>query len=66
MAGINVDSYRHFGRLGGGGAMGAKNLKAIVIQGDAHFPLPEGKDYPKLFEEVFQQLTQTKMMQEVA
>lgn len=63
MACINVDSFRHFGRLGGGGAMGAKNLKAIVIQGDANFPLPEGKDYLKLFEKVFQQLTQTKMMQ---
>ncbi|HSO71580.1 MAG TPA: aldehyde ferredoxin oxidoreductase N-terminal domain-containing protein, partial [Thermodesulfobacteriota bacterium] len=63
MAGINVDSYRHFGRLGGGGAMGAKNLKAIVIQGDANFPLPDGKDYSKLFGEVFQQVTQTKMMQ---
>jgi aldehyde:ferredoxin oxidoreductase len=63
MACINVDTYRHFGRLGGGGAMGVKNLKAIVIQGDGNFPLPEGKDYPKLFEAVFQQLTQTTMMQ---
>jgi aldehyde:ferredoxin oxidoreductase len=63
MACINVDSFRHFGRLGGGGAMGAKNLKAIVIQGDADFPLPEGKEYSKLFTEVHQQLTQTKMMQ---
>jgi aldehyde:ferredoxin oxidoreductase len=63
MAGINVDSYRHFGRLGGGGAMGAKNLKAIVIQGDANFPLPPGKDYQRIFNEVYQQVTQTKMMQ---
>jgi len=62
MACINVDTYRHFGRLGGGGAMGAKNLKAIVIQGDANFLLPEGKEYPKLFDEVYRQLTQTKMM----
>ena len=60
---INVDTYRHFGRLGGGGAMGAKNLKAIVIQGDANFFLPEGKDYSRLFAEVHQQLTQTTMMQ---
>ncbi|MFZ2089171.1 MAG: aldehyde ferredoxin oxidoreductase N-terminal domain-containing protein [Desulfobaccales bacterium] len=63
MACVNVDSYRHFGRLGGGGAMGAKNLKAIVIQGDGNFPLTNGKDYNKLFTEVHQQLTQTKMMQ---
>ena len=62
MAGINVDTYRHFGRLGGGAAMGAKNLKGIVIQGDGTFPLPEGKEYAKLFKRVHQQLTDTEMM----
>src|SRR5512142_3270083 len=47
MAGINVDSYRHFGRLGGGAVMGSKNLKGIVINGDGSFPLADSKDYPK-------------------
>lgn len=60
---INVDSYRHFGRLGSGAVMGAKNLKAIVIQGDASFPLPPGKEYPQLFQQVYTQLTDTKMME---
>jgi aldehyde:ferredoxin oxidoreductase len=63
MAGINVDTYRHFGRLGGGAALGAKNLKAMVIIGDGSFPLMEGRDYPKLFEAVHQKLTATDMMQ---
>lgn len=62
MACINVDTYRHFGRLGGGAAMGAKNLKGIVIQGDAIFPQPEGKEYAKLFAEVYNQVTATDMM----
>lgn len=62
MAGINADTYRHFGRLGGGAVMGMKNIKGIVIQGDASFLLPENKDYPKLFEEVHKQLTDTDMM----
>jgi aldehyde:ferredoxin oxidoreductase len=62
MAGINVDTYRHFGRLGGGAAMGVKNLKGIVIQGDGAFALPEGKAYAKLFQKVHQQLTDTEMM----
>ncbi|OKY75163.1 MAG: aldehyde ferredoxin oxidoreductase [Desulfobulbaceae bacterium DB1] len=62
MACINADTYRHFGRHGGGAAMGAKNLKAIVIQGDAIFPAPEGKKYPALFQEVHTQLTSTDMM----
>ncbi len=62
MAGINVDTYRHFGRLGGGAVMGAKNLKGIVIQGDGTFALPKGKEYAKLFQKVHLQLTDTEMM----
>jgi aldehyde:ferredoxin oxidoreductase len=62
MAGINVDTYRHFGRLGGGAVMGAKNLKGIVIEGDAAFPLPAGKAYRKLFEDVYARITTTDMM----
>ncbi len=62
MAGINVDTYRHFGRLGAGAVMGAKNLKGIVIEGDAAFPLPEGKAYRKLFQDVYSRLTTTDMM----
>jgi aldehyde:ferredoxin oxidoreductase len=62
MAGVVVDTYRHFGRLGAGAVMGVKNLKGIVIQGDASFALPEGKDYPALFQEVYGLLTGTEMM----
>jgi aldehyde:ferredoxin oxidoreductase len=62
MACIIVDTYRHFGRLGAGAVMGAKNLKGIAIQGDASFPLPQGKDYPKLYQEVYRLLTDTEMM----
>ena len=59
---INVDTYRHFGRMGSGAVMGAKNLKAIALQGDASFPLPEGKEYAKVFKEIYEQLTETTMM----
>jgi aldehyde:ferredoxin oxidoreductase len=62
MAGVIVDTYRHFGRLGAGAVMGAKNLKGIAIQGEASFPLPPGKDYPKLFQDVYGLLTGTEMM----
>jgi aldehyde:ferredoxin oxidoreductase len=62
MACINVDTYRHFGRLGGGGVMGAKNLKAIVIMGDESFDLPPGKEYAQLFQKIYGQLTTTSMM----
>ncbi len=59
---INVDTYRHFGRLGAGAVMGAKNLKAIAVQGDGSPAIPEGKDYPRRFEEVYRLATATDMM----
>ena len=62
MACITADTYRHFGRLGGGAVMGAKNLKAIMIHGDSSFPLPEGKEYTKIFEDVHTKMTDTDMM----
>jgi len=62
MACINADTYRHFGRLGGGAVMGAKNLKAIVIVGDGSFDLPPGKEYTPLFQKVYADLTETSMM----
>lgn len=62
MACITADTYRHFGRLGGGAVMGAKNLKAIMIHGDGSFPLPEGKEYMKIFEKVHTDMTGTDMM----
>ncbi len=63
MACINVDTYRHFGRLGCGAVMGAKNLKGIVVLGDGSFPLPGGKEYPKLYREVYRKMTDTDMME---
>ncbi len=63
MACINVDTYRHFGRLGSGAVMGAKNLKGIAILGDGSFPLPEGKAYAKLFADVYRKMTDTDMME---
>jgi len=63
MACINVDTYRHFGRLGGGTVLGSKNIKGIIIQGDGHFDLPDNGEYKKLFARVYNQVTATTMMQ---
>jgi len=62
MACINVDSYRHFGRMGGGAAMGSKNLKGLVINGDGHFSAPSGKEYQAVFKKVYAQVSSTEMM----
>ena len=61
---INVDSFRHFGRLGAGAVMGDKKLKGILVLGDASYDLPKGKEreYAKLFKEIFTTVTKTDMM----
>ncbi|MEN8190628.1 MAG: aldehyde ferredoxin oxidoreductase N-terminal domain-containing protein, partial [Thermodesulfobacteriota bacterium] len=62
MSCINVDTYRHFGRLGSGAALGSKNLKGIVIQGNINFAHPDTKEYNRVFKEVYLQVTATDMM----
>lgn len=62
MACVNVDTFRHFGRMGGGAALGAKNIKAIIIHGDSNFSVPEGKNYPRLYKDVYARVTATDMM----
>ncbi len=62
MACINIDTYRHFGRLGGGAVMGDKNLKGIIIHGDSDFNQPENSRYAKLYQELYSRLTATDMM----
>lgn len=61
-AGINVDSYRHFGRLGGGAVMGSKRLKGIVVHGEGSYDLPQGKQYARLYKDLHKQMTQTPVM----
>lgn len=62
MACINVDTYRHFGRLGGGAVFGAKNLKGLVLCGDGHRRMPTGKKYMQVFKAVHEQVCRTDMM----
>lgn len=59
---INVDSYRHFGRLGAGAIMGSKNLKAMIVLGDGHVALPEGKEYPDLYKDIYKEVTESEVM----
>jgi len=61
-AAINVDTYRHFGRLGGGAAMGRKRLKAILVSGDASAPVPESKAYAALYKSVYQEAVASPVM----
>ena len=58
---INVDTFRHFGRLGAGAVMGSKKLKAVMVSGDRSFPLPD-KSYRKVYREIHKRVTQSGVM----
>jgi len=63
-ANVNVETFRHFGRLGLGAVFGAKNLKAIVTIGTHHFPLGEfARDYRRAYAEVYRKVTETDAME---
>ncbi|WP_457576809.1 aldehyde ferredoxin oxidoreductase N-terminal domain-containing protein, partial [Desulfomarina sp.] len=62
MACVNVDTFRHFGRMGGGAALGAKNIKAVIIHGDSDFATPSDKAYLRLYKDVYGRVTATDMM----
>lgn len=61
-ASINVDTYRHFGRLGGGAVMGAKKLKGVIVIGDGNLDLPPSKDFARLYKAIYQEMTQSAAM----
>lgn len=61
-ASVCVDTYRHFGRLGLGAVFGSKNLKAISVIGDKYIPIKNFKDYFKVFQDIYKQVTDTEIM----
>jgi aldehyde:ferredoxin oxidoreductase len=61
-ASINVDTYRHFGRLGAGAVMGSKNLKAIVVGGTKTYQAADMKEYSRLFHHIFRTINNSAVM----
>ena len=53
-ANMNVDSFRHFGRLGLGACLGSKNVKGISIYGDRPIPIANKKQYFKVYRDIYQ------------
>lgn len=64
-ANLNVDTYRHFGRLGAGAVFGSKNLKALVINGENNYPISSdiSKEYGKVYKDIYAKLTSTDIME---
>ena len=61
-AGVCVDTYRHFGRMGLGACMGSKNIKAITIYGNRSIPVLDQKAYFKVYKDIYKKCTDTDSM----
>jgi aldehyde:ferredoxin oxidoreductase len=62
-ADVDVDTFRHFGRLGLGTVLGSKRLKAIAIIGQQHLALPpDSRTYKKVYAEVYDRVLHTDAM----
>ena len=62
-ASVNVDTYRHFGRLGLGAVFGAKKLKALVISGNKEIQSPDHKNYRKMYKVLYETIVKTGLME---
>lgn len=63
-ANVNVDTFRHFGRLGLGAVFGSKNLKAIAVVGQKKIDLPtDGRLYRQTYDEIYDRVLHTDAMQ---
>jgi len=62
IANVNVDTYRHFGRMGLGAVFGSKNLKAIQVTGDGVRKTSDYKKYITVYNEIYKKVTSTPIM----
>ena len=58
-ASVNVDTYRHFGRLGLGTVFGAKKLKALLISGNKEIKSPDHNAYRKTVSMLYDTIVKT-------
>ncbi|MEW5762293.1 MAG: aldehyde ferredoxin oxidoreductase N-terminal domain-containing protein [Bacillota bacterium] len=61
-AGVNVDTFRHFGRLGLGAVFGSKNLKAVVVHGELSYPIRDPRAYREAYGEIYERVVHTDIL----
>lgn len=60
---VNVDTFRHFGRLGMGAVFGSKMLKAIVITGAHDELVGDRPKYNVMYQELYEKCVRTAAME---
>ncbi|RLE70095.1 MAG: aldehyde:ferredoxin oxidoreductase [Thermoprotei archaeon] len=56
---VDVDTFRHFGRLGLGAVFGSKRLKALVVVGRGSIPVVDKVAYRKVYDEIYEEIVGT-------
>ncbi len=59
---VNIETYRHFGRLGLGAVLGSKRLKAVFISGDRIIAIPHVQEYNRVYTEIYRRVNETEAM----
>lgn len=59
---VTTETFRHFGRLGLGAVFGSKNLKALVVSGEASIPIENKPAYRKLYDQIYKTATESPVM----
>jgi len=63
IAEVTVDASRHFGRMGLGAVMGAKNLKGIVISGGHSWPIENLPAFNPFYKKLYDTVVKSTAMQ---
>lgn len=61
-ASLNVDTFRHFGRLGLGAIFGSKKLKALAISGKKSIPVVDPRTYRNVYDEIYDYAVKSPLM----
>ncbi|MBF0498827.1 MAG: aldehyde:ferredoxin oxidoreductase [Candidatus Riflebacteria bacterium] len=59
---VTVDAARHFGRLGLGGVLGSKNLKAIMISGGKYWKIDNKGQFNIFYKKLYDSVVNSPLM----
>lgn len=59
---VTVDASRHFGRLGLGGVLGSKNLKAIMVSGGRYWTIPNKGAFNTFYKKLYDTVVASPLM----
>ncbi|MFZ2956311.1 MAG: aldehyde ferredoxin oxidoreductase N-terminal domain-containing protein [Candidatus Ozemobacteraceae bacterium] len=59
---VTVDCARHFGRLGLGGVLGSKNLKALMVSGGRYWAIDNKAPFQVFYKKLYESVVKSPLM----